>query len=173
MSFTKPLNLLYFTLNAANSVQVEGLVLGLEAAGTVIPCPADGTPIGVAYMTTEDPLYNPNSINHSTQYLSGCEIAVVREGVVRVPYHTVGGETIGIGDYVSMLNANTAGYVRVHVPTALPAVWNAATMVARLEEVNCIVGRALEAKGAAGQTGVSGATHLKVLLDIKGVDYDS
>jgi len=173
MSFTKPLNLLYFTLNAANDVRVEGLVLSLEAAGTVIPCLAGGTPIGVAYMTTEDPLYNPNAINHSTQYELGAEIAVVREGVVRVPYHTTGGEAIAIGNYVSMLNANTAGYVRVHVPTALPVVYAAATMVLRLEEVNCIVGRALEVKGAAGKTGVGGMTHLKILLDIKGVDFAS
>lgn len=173
MSFIKPLNLLFFTLNAANDVQVEGLVLGLEAAGTVIPCPASGAPIGVAYMTTEDPLYNPKSINHSLQYLKGTEIAAVREGVVNVPYHTIGGETIAIGNLVGMLNANTAGYVRLHVLTALPVVWNAATMAARLEEQNSIVGIALQAKGAAGKTGVTGATHLKVLLQLYRKDYTS
>lgn len=173
MSFTKPLNLIYGTMNAANDVQVEGLVLSLETAGTLIPCPAGGTPYGVAYMTTEDPQYNPNSINHSTQYLLGAEMAVVREGLVRVPYHTAGGETISIGQIMSMLGANTAGYVRVHVPTALPGAYNAATLAARLEEQNCIVGIALEAKAANGQTGVSGATHLKVLLELKRTDFTS
>lgn len=173
MSFTKPLNLLYFTLNAANDVQLEGLVLALEAAGTVVPCPANGTPIAVAYMTTEDPLYNPNSINHSTQYQLGLEIACIREGVVRVPFHCAGGEAVAIGNLVSMLNANTAGYVRVHVPTALPAVWNAATVMGVLEEEECIVGIALEAKAANGQTGVADVTHLKVLLQIADVDFAS
>ena len=172
MSFTKPLNLLYFNMNAASDVQIEGLVLSLEAAGTLIACPADGTPVGVAYMTTLDPNYTPTSINHSNLYELGAEMAVVREGVARVPYHTVGGEVIAIGNVLSMLGANTAGYVRLHVPTALPVVWNAATMVLRLEETNSIVGKALDAK-AVGQTGVANETHVRVLLDIKEVDFAS
>ena len=65
MGFVKPLNLLYFQMNAAQSVILNGMVLSLQGAGTVIRCPAGGTPIGVAYMTTEDPLFDPNSINHN------------------------------------------------------------------------------------------------------------
>jgi len=173
MSFVKPLNLLWLSLNAANDVQREGLVLALEAAGTVIPCVADGTPIGVAYMTTEDPLYNPSSINHSTQYALGMEIAIIREGLANVPYHIVGaGQNVTIGMLVSMLNANTSGYVTRHIATALPGVWAAATVEGCLEEMDSVVGIALEAK-TVGKSGVAGATNMLVLLQIANVDYAS
>ena len=173
MGFVKPLNLLYFAMNAAQSVTLNGMVLSLQAAGTVIRCPAGGTPIGVAYMTTEDPLFDPNSINHTVQFLLGMEIAVVREGVADVPVHLMGGESIAIGNLLSMLNANTAGYARLHVPTALPVVWAAATVVTCLEEAETIVGIALDAMAVNVQTGVANIPGCRTLLQIADVDFTS
>ena len=173
MGFVKPLNLLYFAMNAAQSVTLNGMVLSLQAAGTLIRCPAGGTPIGVAYMTTEDPLFDPNSINHVVQFLLGMEMGVIREGVADVPVHLVGGEAIAITDVLSMLNANTAGYARVHVPTALPAVYAAATVMGCLEEAETIVGIALDAMAMNVQTGVNNIPGCRTLLQIADVDYDS
>ena len=173
MGFVKPLNLLYFQMNAAQSVTINGMVLSLQAAGTVIRCPAGGTPIGVAYMTTEDPLFDPNSINHTVQFLLGAEIAVVREGVADVPVWLVGGESIAIADVLSMLNANAAGYARLHVPTALPVVYAAATVAAALNEDSTIVGIALDAMAVNVVTGVANIPGCRTLLQIAEVSFTS
>jgi len=184
MSFVKPLNLLYFTLHTGFDVQKPGLVLTLLNDGTVRAVDvngADDAKVGmgdtdgpeptfaVAYMTSEDPLYDPHSTNHSVQYLTGVEMAVVREGVVMVPYHLdLAFGAIAIGDLVSTLNQNILfdGHVRNHVPTALPNAYADGTTDTILEEANAIVGIALEAK-AANTTG-----YIKILLQIREIQYE-
>jgi len=175
MAFLKPLNLLWFDLVDTFDVQTAGLVLTLVNVGGVPKVRAvdvdAATPepvFGVAYMTSEDPLYSPHTTGHTTQYLTGVEIALIREGVVNVPYHqdlAFGGITVG--NLVSTLNQNAAynGYVRNHNPTALPNAWNDDTVDGILEEPNQIVGIALESK-AANTTGM-----LKVLLQIRNIQY--
>lgn len=166
MGFVKPLNLLYFQMNAAQSVTLNGMVLSLQLAGTVIRCPAGGTPIGVAYMTTEDPLFDPNSINHNVQFQLGMEIAVIREGVADVPVWLVGGESIAIGDLLSMLGANGAGYARLHIPTNVPVGYLQATMLTILQEPDTIVGIALDVMGINVITGVANIPGCRTLLQI-------
>ena len=174
MAFIKPLNLLYFDLNAAHDVQQPGEVMSLEAAGTILPCTGANPPIiGVAYMTTEDPLYDPNVTGHTTQYLLGVEVGIVREGVVRVPYDTnTSAHAIAIGNLVAMTGragaTATAGYVDYYRPTAFAA--NAAVM----EENRYIVGIALSTADANAKTGDAGkAAYVKVLLTLRDVEFEA
>ena len=172
MAFVKPLNLIYLPLLAATNVTVAGLVMHIENTAGVaeIDVAAAGEAVfAVAYMTSEDPLFDPNITGHTVQFLTGVEIALIREGKVRVPVHQALGQgNIIPGDIVSILNANTAGMVRRHVPTALPGVWNAAAAVACLEEARCIVGISYDAFAASGTTGF-----INVLLRIAEVDFAS
>lgn len=168
MAFVKPLNLIYLPLIAGQDVQVPGLVLHLENVGgapQVDDAAAGEDVFGVAYMTTVDPLYqgpvgSPMAVTgHTAVYLTGVEIAIVREGIVRVPVHQAGGQgNIIPGDLVSVLNANTTGYVRRHVPgAAFAALGGGATtgalIVAHLEEARCIVGVSLSSFTASATTG--------------------
>jgi len=175
MAFVKPLNLIHLPLLAATAVNAAGLVLHLENTAGVAEvdiCAAGEQPFGVAYMTTEDPLFDPNDLGHNVQFMTGVEIAVVREGIVRVPVdQALGQGNIVPGNLVSMLNANTAGMVRRHVPgAAFAALGGGATtgalIVAHLEEAGTIVGVSLEAFAASATTGF-----INVLLRIAEQDF--
>jgi len=189
MAFVKPLNLIYRDLAVGFDVQKPGLVLTMLSNGHVRAVDVNGADdanvgmggvdgpeptFGVAYMTTADPLFagpagSPNAVTgHTVAYLTGVEIAVVREGIVRVPYYLGVGQNIQIGDLVSTLNQNALwdGHVRNHAPTALPNVWNDDTVDAILEEANAIVGIALEAV-----TGAAAAGYVNVLLQIQEIQY--
>ena len=172
MAFVKPLNLIYLSLIAGVAVNKAGLVMHIENTAGVaeVDVAAAGEAVfAVAYMTSEDPLYDPHITGHTVQFLTGVEIALVREGKVRVPVHQALGQgNIIPGDLVSVLNANTIGHVRRHVPTALPGGWNAATMVARLEEARSIVGVSYDAFTASATAGF-----INVLLRIVEVDFVS
>jgi len=177
MAFVKPLNLIHLPLVAGTDVQVAGLVLKIVNTGGVAECDetliaGSDTVFGVAYMTTEDPLFDPNDLGHNVQFLTGVEIAIVREGVVRVPVHQALGQgNIVPGDLVSVFNSKTAGFVRRHVPSAaFAALGGGATtgalIVAHLEEARTIVGVSLSAFAASATTGF-----INVLLRITEVDY--
>ena len=178
MAFVKPLNLIYLPLLAATDVQKPGMVLHLENVGGVAQvdtCAANEQPFGVAYMTSADPLYrgpagSPMAVTgHTNVYLTGVEVAIVREGIVRVPIHqTVIQGNITPGMLLSMTGANTAGHVRRHVPTALPGAYLAATIEARLEEAGTIVGVALESFTASATAG-----YINCLLRIAEQDFAS
>ena len=163
MSFTKPLNLLYLPLSAVQDVQQRGLVLELQAAGTVIAAPAvTGRPIGVAYMTTADPLFQgvagtPHAVpGHLLAYQLGVEIGIVREGVVTVPKTAA---AITCGDIVGMFNSGTAGQVATYTPGAWVGAVNAAQIKVNVERAATIVGVALESQGL-------NTTEIKILLTI-------
>ena len=106
MALVKPEELLYYTLKSGVSIQKKGTPLHLEAGPVVDIAAADEPVFGVAAMTTEDPL-NPGT------YLTGVPIAVIRTGVVEVPYNLSASDSdIAIGDLVGMKGANAAGYVK-------------------------------------------------------------
>jgi len=77
MAFVKDENLLYGTLDSNVSVQQAGLCLKLASDGELELCSAGDRCIGVAAMTTEDPL-NPGT------YKTGVRIAYIRRGVVEL-----------------------------------------------------------------------------------------
>jgi hypothetical protein len=109
--------------------------------------------------TTEDPL-NPGT------YLSGVEVAYVREGIVEVAYHLTSDDAnIGIGDIVSTKGANSAGTVKKHVPTAWPDTYAKTSAAAIINELGMIVGIALEAVTAPSSGAKKGT--LKVLLTLQ------
>ncbi|MHA1787125.1 MAG: hypothetical protein ACTSWU_02915 [Candidatus Thorarchaeota archaeon] len=149
MAFLQPLNLLYFDLKDGTSVSARGTVLTLESTGKVDTCGATEMPIGVAYMTTRDPLYDPDLTGHTSIYETGVEVAVVREGKVVVPYHTNAGVAISIGDIVGVKGTPTAGKVCKFVPTSYPASYNATTLATIMDEQKYVVGIALEAASAS------------------------
>jgi len=164
MAFLQPLNLLYFTMNAASAVNARGLVLTLESAGTLDICAASELPIGVAYKTSRDPLYDVDNDAHDVLYELGTEIAVVRDGKVIVPAHTNVGVAIAIGDIVGMYGTPTAGKVCKFVPTSYPASYNATTMAQIMDQQKGVVGIALEACTA------STAQEIEVLLSFNTTD---
>ena len=96
----------------------------------------------------------------AVQFMTGVEIAIVREGIVRIPCHqTVVQGNILPGHILSMLGANTAGHVRRHVPgAAFAALGGGATtgalIIAHLEEAGTIVGVALETFVASATAGL-------------------
>ena len=182
MSFKKPLDLLYFVLAEGYDVQKQGLVLymtgtqksctkavtGLASTYTVCyvaPCPADTRPIGIAYKTTE----NYNYPTTTPQYETGVEVGVVREGEVNVPYHLSANMAVACGNIMGMKDAITAGHVNLHVPTAWPLVYAAATSDAILAETGYVVGVAKECITAstASQMG-----YIKLLMNIHDVISD-
>lgn len=170
MAFVKPLNLLHLPLLAATAVNQAGLVLHLENVGGVAQvdiCAAGEQPVGVAYMTTEDPLFDPNDLGHAVQFMTGVEIAFVREGVVRIPCHqlVVQGNILP-GHLLSMTGANTIGHVRRHVPTAIAGAYAAANMLTVLEEPGTIVAVALETFTASATAGL-----IRCLLRIAEQDF--
>ena len=175
MAFVKPLNLIYLPLIAGVAVNKPGLVMHIENTAGVAEvdvAAADEAVFAVAYMTSEDPLFDPNITGHTVQFLTGVEVALIREGKVRVPVHQALGQgNIIPGDLVSILNANTIGHVRRHVPgAAFAALGGGATtgalIVAHLEEARSIVGVSYDPFTASATPG-----YINVLLRIAEVDY--
>ena len=170
MAFVKPLNLIYLPLIAGVAVNKAGLVMHIENTAGVAEvdvAAAGEAAFAVAYMTSEDPLFGPHITGHTVQFLTGVEIALVREGKVRVPVHQALGQgNIIPGDLVSILNANTIGHVRRHVPTAIAGGYNAANMLLILEEPRTIVGVSYDAFTASATPGF-----INVLLRIVEVDF--
>jgi hypothetical protein len=158
MSLVKPINLLYGKLASGQYIDFKGAVLQLNATGTVQKAAAGARPLGIALKTTEDPL-NPGT------YLSGVEVAYVREGIVEVAYHLTSSDAnIGVGDLVSTKGANSAGTVKKHVPTSWPGTYSNTTAATIINELGMIVGIALEAVTAPSSGDKKGT--LKVLLTL-------
>lgn len=166
MAFLQPLKLLYYDLKDGTDVQARGTVLTLESTGKVDTCQATERPFGVAYKTTEDPLYDPDLTGHTSQYESGVEIAIVREGKVVVPYHTTDA-AISIGDIVGVKGTPTAGKVCKFDPTDYPSSYDASTLATIMDEQGYVVGIALESASA------SATGELEVLLSFNTTQGDN
>lgn len=118
----------------------EGFVLGYpNSSGIVAKCIAGAKVYGVAEMDTKHPVTDAAR--------TGIEVAILRKPkFANVQYNNGGGETIAVGDILSMKGANAAGACKKHVPTAWPGAWSNATAETISLEDAMIVGIALAAK---------------------------
>jgi len=146
MGFVKEPNLLYLKLDDAVAVEKPGLCLKLASDGELELCGAGDRCIGIAAMTTEDPL-NPGT------YLKGVEIALVREGIVYLQLPATH-SAISPGDRLATADD---GYVTKFTDgdtsTAWPDTYAKETaesitdeIISVIREEKSIVGIALEAK---------------------------
>ncbi len=165
MSFVKPLNLLYFDLKSTASVEFRGAVLTLQSDGKVDLAVDGEKPIGISYMTSKNYKYP----DVGSEYETGVEIGVVREGKAWVPYTITNGISIAIGDLIGTKGITVAGKAFKFDPTDYPGAWNATTLATIGNEQGMILGIALEAVADPGGPGASG--EILTLLSIKDVLY--
>jgi len=160
VAFVKDENLFYAKLDSAVSVNKAGLCLKLAADGELELAGIGDRAIGVAAMTTEDPL-DPGT------YKKGVRIAVIRRGIVKLQLISTNA-AISPGDRLKTAGSGLVDkFTDGDTTTAWPTTYAATTaetitdeIISVIREVKQIVGIALESVSAN-----SGGT-VKALLSI-------
>lgn len=143
------------SFECTDALDDEGYVLTLGSNGKVSKCPAGGKVFGVALTSTKDPVTGVAQANKQVAVVQAPKYAYVQ-------YQNGSGETISIGDLVSVKGANAAGKVKKHVSTSWPATYSATVAEGISDENAMIVGIALEDKAQS----TSGKLLVKLLCPL-------